>query len=55
VVRDPRTGHTLVRHASPVAKRVVDEPLENLVRRYLHPRVERKWRPVGVNVLRVRG
>lgn len=53
-LRNPRTGKLIVRHASPVAKRVVDEPVENLIRRYLHPRVERKWRPVGVNLLRVR-
>ncbi len=54
VLRDPRTGKLMVRHASPVAKRVVDEPIENMIRRYLHPKVERKWKPVGVNLLRVR-
>lgn len=53
-LRDPRTGKLMVRHASPVAKRVVDEPIENMIRRYLHPKVERKWKPVGVNLLRVR-
>lgn len=39
-----------VRHASPVAKRVVDEPLERVLRRYAKPR---KWPIAGLNFLRV--
>lgn len=44
-------GTRVVRHASPVSKRVIDEPLEHMARRYLRPR---KWPIVGMNFLQVR-
>jgi len=40
----------IVRHASPVAKRVVDEPLEAMLRRYLKPRA---WKIAGINLQRI--
>jgi hypothetical protein len=40
----------IVRHASPVSKRVIDEPLDHMLMRYTRPR---KWKIIGVNVLRV--
>jgi hypothetical protein len=43
-----------VRHASPVLKRVVDEPYERFVARYIKPRTPKKWKVLGLNVLRVR-
>lgn len=47
-----RRGKRLfVRHASPVAKRVVDEPLGKVLRRYDKPR---EWPILGINFLRVR-
>ena len=39
-------GREFIRHASPVAKRVIDEPLSNMIRRYQKPR---KWRVAGIN------
>jgi hypothetical protein len=39
-----------VRHASPVSKRVIDEPLEKMLVRYLRPR---KWRIIGMNMLSI--
>ncbi len=44
-------GSPFVRHASPVAKRVIDEPLEHMITRYA--KRERKWKVVGVNLLQV--
>jgi hypothetical protein len=40
----------IVRHASPVSKRVIDEPLDHMLTRYLRPR---KWKIIGMNVLRI--
>jgi len=40
-------GRQFVRHASPVAKRVIDEPLANMIRRYRKPR---KWGVAGINI-----
>jgi N-acetylmuramoyl-L-alanine amidase-like protein len=39
-----------VRHASPVAKRVIDETLEHMMRRYQRPK---GWAVAGVNFLRL--
>lgn len=50
VLRSPVDGSLVVRHASPVFRRVVDEPLVRLLTRYLRPR---KWPIIGVNLLRV--
>ncbi len=55
VLRDPASGRTVVRQASPVLKKVMDEPMERFVYRYQHPKVEKKWRPVGVSFFRVKG
>ncbi len=44
------TDTKMVRHASPVAKRVIDEPLPHMLRRYLKAR---KWPILGINLLRV--
>ena len=46
----PGSRKRWVRHASPVAKRVIDESLKHMLRRYLKPR---KWPIVGVNLLKV--
>ena len=40
-------GRQFIRHASPVAKRVIDEPLSNMIRRYRKPR---KWGVAGINI-----
>ena len=40
----------IVRHASPVSKRVIDEDLDHMLMRYMRPR---KWKIIGVNVLRI--
>jgi hypothetical protein len=39
-----------VRHASPVAKRVIDETLDYKLQRYLKPR---KWPIIGINILAI--
>jgi hypothetical protein len=41
-----KNGGAWVRHASPVAKRVIDEPFTNMLRRYRKPR---KWPMAGFN------
>ncbi|MBK8010706.1 MAG: DUF1460 domain-containing protein [Deltaproteobacteria bacterium] len=51
LVLSHREGIRVVRHASPVSKRVIDESLEHMVRRYLRPR---RWPIVGMNFLRIR-
>jgi hypothetical protein len=43
-------GTLFVRHASPVSKRVIDETIEKIVKRYQKPRA---WPILGVNVLRI--
>jgi hypothetical protein len=53
VLDPPRGGARFVRHASPVAKKVIDEPLSRMMQRYLHPRKPKKWKVIGINVLRV--
>jgi len=55
VLKDPVTGKLIVRQASPVLKRVMDEPIERFVNRYMHPKVEKKWRPVGVSFFKIKG
>jgi hypothetical protein len=42
-----------VRHASPVWKRVVDEPLDHFVKRYEHPSKPQPWKVIGLNLLRI--
>lgn len=52
VLVDPKNAsRRIVRHASPVRGRVVDEPFEKLVRRYARPR---KWAVVGLQFLEVK-
>ncbi len=46
-------GVKVVRHASPVSKRIIDEPLARMIQRYLHPSVERKWPIVGMSFHRL--
>jgi hypothetical protein len=43
-------GRAWVRHASPVAKRVIDEPFSNMLRRYNKPR---KWPMAGFNFQKI--
>lgn len=50
IVNRPGSKIPLVRHASPVSKRVIDETLDHMLMRYLRPR---KWKIIGVNYLRV--
>ncbi len=50
VVTAPGRDTRLVRHASPVSKRVIDEPLGHMMRRYTKPR---KWPILGINLQRV--
>ncbi|MCB9557932.1 MAG: DUF1460 domain-containing protein [Deltaproteobacteria bacterium] len=49
--RKPSDGRLYMRHASQIYKRVIDEALEWVVRRYRKPR---KWRVLGFNLQRVR-
>ena len=50
IVNRPGSRIPVVRHASPVSKRVIDETLDHMLMRYLRPR---KWKIIGVNYLRV--
>jgi hypothetical protein len=51
IIHKPGMGRMpIVRHASPVSKRVIDEPLDKMLTRYLRPR---KWRIIGMNVLKI--
>lgn len=50
ILRRPHSKVTLVRHASPVSKRVIDEALVYMLKRYSKPR---KWPIVGMNLLRI--
>jgi hypothetical protein len=50
----PCGGERFVRHASPVAKRVIDEPLSRFIGRYVKPRTERKWKVAGFNLAAIR-
>jgi hypothetical protein len=44
----------IVRHASPVAKRVIDEPLEHMMHRYLRPQPKgKRWPIAGIHLLRI--
>jgi len=43
-------GEPWIRHASPVAKRVIDEPFKNMLRRYNKPR---KWPIAGFNFQKI--
>jgi hypothetical protein len=45
------SGARVVRHASPIAGRVIDEPLEHMVQRYRKPN---PWRIVGFELLQIR-
>ena len=45
-----KDGVAWIRHASPVAKRVIDEPFNNMLRRYRKPR---KWPIAGFNFQRI--
>lgn len=51
LIKRPGEKRIYVRHASPVSKRVIDEPLARMLWRYTKP--GRKWPIIGVNVLRV--
>lgn len=53
VLDHPRDGVRFVRHASPVSKRVIDEPLERMMQRYLKPKKEKKWKVVGIHLLSI--
>lgn len=51
VIHKPGVGEIpIVRHASPVSKRVIDETLAHMLMRYTRPR---KWPIIGMNILRV--
>lgn len=50
LIRKPGDDQLYVRHASPVSKRVIDEPFARMLWRYTKPR---KWPIVGVNILAV--
>ncbi|MCA9555327.1 MAG: DUF1460 domain-containing protein [Myxococcales bacterium] len=52
VVLHPGDPRRFVRHASPVSRRVIDEPLAQMLERYITR--PRKWAVIGVNLLRVR-
>lgn len=51
VVLQPGGKERYVRHASPLAKRVVDEPLARMLGRYLNK--PGNWKVVGVNLLKM--
>lgn len=50
LLRRPGDGAWIVRHASPVSRRVLDEPLAKILTRYAKPR---RWTIMGLNVLEV--
>lgn len=50
LIRRPHEDRLYVRHASPVSKRVIDEPFARMLWRYTKPR---KWPIIGVNVLKI--
>ena len=52
VIRRDGVDGPLVRHASPISRRVIDEPLKRMLERYRDR--PRKWRVIGVNLLRIR-
>ncbi|MBI4819228.1 MAG: DUF1460 domain-containing protein [Deltaproteobacteria bacterium] len=53
VLRDPKQpDRRIVRHASPVRGRVIDEPIESMARRYGRPK---KWAVVGLQFLEIVG
>lgn len=54
VIVAPGSEERVVRHASPVAMRVIDETLEHMMKRYEKPKVPRKWPIVGANFLRIK-
>lgn len=52
LLRRPDRAEPLVRHASPISRRVIDEPLRRMLERYRDK--PRKWKVIGVNLLRIR-
>ncbi len=50
VVVKPGRRRRMVRHASPLSKRVIDESLAHMLKRYLK---HRRWPVVGINVLEI--
>ncbi|MEM7674388.1 MAG: N-acetylmuramoyl-L-alanine amidase-like domain-containing protein [Myxococcota bacterium] len=50
VVRRPGSSRRYVRHASVISKRVIDESLARMLKRYRKPR---KWKVVGINLLEI--
>ncbi len=50
LIRRPGEDRLYVRHASPVSKRVIDEPFARMLWRYTKPR---KWPIVGVHILKI--
>lgn len=53
VLARPEDGAIFVRHASPISKRVIDEPLLRMLERYEKPRTPKAWPIIGVNLLRI--
>lgn len=49
----PGSEVRVVRHASPVAKRVIDETLQHMMERYIRGKDTRKWPIIGASFLRV--
>lgn len=48
LLKNPKGRGLVFRHASPVAKKVIDEPLDHMLRRYAKPRA---WPVLGLNFL----
>jgi hypothetical protein len=53
IVTLPDSEERVVRHASPVSKRVIDETLEHMMRRYIKGKDSRKWPIIGASFYRV--
>ncbi|MCK6548543.1 DUF1460 domain-containing protein [Myxococcota bacterium] len=53
VLARPEDGALFVRHASPISKRVIDEPLLTMLGRYEKPRTPKAWPIIGINLLRI--
>lgn len=53
VLRSPVDGSLIVRHASPLARRVIDERLDHFLERYIHPKVDKGWPAVGLSFFAV--
>lgn len=54
LLRDPR-GRLVLRHASPISKRVVDEPFARVVHRYRTSKANKAWPIVGVQLFVITG